>query len=76
MPKIAAINLASFYIFLQLQQIPVSPWRDIRYLEPFRLRQSCLEELTALAPAPRGSLLMGRLIEVGQIIPALKGTCL
>lgn len=55
MPKIATINLASFYIFLQLQQMSLSPWRDVRYLQPFQRRQSCLEELTALAPALRGS---------------------
>lgn len=77
MPKIATVNLASFYIFLQLQQMSLClPGGTLGTLQPSQLRQSCLEELTALAPAPRGSLLTGRLIEASRIVPALKGTCL
>jgi len=65
MPKIAAINLALFYIFLQLQQMSASlPGGTLGTYSLFR---TALEELMASDPALRGSLLTGRLAETALI---------
>lgn len=65
MPEIAAINLALFYIFLQLQQMSASlPGGTLGTYSLFR---TALEELMASDPALRGSLLTGRLAETALI---------